>query len=133
MTGTASPKKKGCTEVDARVITKASHVTCMLEFSRRYGLACKTKLLIGVLCKITSGKLPSSHLRINVHARFDLGGDIFKFFKVDLQSYSFAPGPVLISNFIHSPVALPHINITSKSSRREVGVNFILTTMNDEI
>ena len=82
MTGTASPKKKGCTEVDARVITKASHVTCMLEFSRRYGLACKTKLLIGVLCKITSGKLPSSHLRINVHARFDLGGDIFKFLRL---------------------------------------------------
>ena len=86
MTGTVSPKKNGCTEVGARVIVKSSHVTCMLECSRIYRLAYKTKLLIGVICKITGDKLPSGHLRINVHTRFDLGGDVLRFPR--LISYS---------------------------------------------
>ena len=51
----------------------------MSDCSRRYGSASKTKLLIGVVFKLSGDKLPSGHLRINFHARFDLGGEKLRF------------------------------------------------------
>ena len=84
-----------------RIIAKASHITCMSEYSLRYGLSSKIKLLIGVVFKISGDKLLSDRLCINIHARFDLGGENIKISKVNPQSCSRAPGPVLTSDFIH--------------------------------
>ena len=78
MMGKASSKKSGCIEVGSRVIVKAFHVTCMSKFSRRYGSACKTKLLISVVCKRTGDKLPSDHLHMSVHVRFNLEGGVLR-------------------------------------------------------
>ena len=82
----------------ARVIAKAIHVTNLSECNRRYGSAANSKLLIGVVFKTSGDKLPSGHLRMNIHARFDLGGDISKISKINLRSYRLAPGP-----FIYTP------------------------------
>ena len=73
MAGMVPHKNNGCTEEDAKIIAKASHVTCMSDCSRRYGSASKTKLLIGVVFKISGDKLPSGHLR------FDLKGEKLRF------------------------------------------------------
>ena len=132
MTGAASSKKNGCTEVGARVITKTSHITCMSECSRRYASTCKTKLLIGIVCKITGDKVPSGHLPINVYARFDLEGSVSKLSKVNLRSYSLALGPVLTSDFIYPHVVPPYVDTAYNSYGREMVANFILTTTNDE-
>ena len=73
----------------------------MLKCSRRYGSGSKTKLLIGVVFKISDDKLSSGHLRINVHSRFDLESENIKISNVNLQSCSLDPCPVLTSDLIH--------------------------------
>ena len=108
MMGMVPHKKNGCTEVGARIIAKVSHVTCMLECSRRYGSASKTQILIGAVFKISGDKLPSVYLCINVHVQFDLGGEHIKISKVNLRFHSLAPGPVFTSDFIH-PMLFLHI------------------------
>ena len=111
---------------------KASHVTCMSDCSRRYGSASKTKLLIGVVFKISSDRLPSGHLRMHIHAKFDLGGDISKISKVNLRSYNLAPRPVLSPSFIHPPTVSPNLDLASDASQVEKGPDLILTTRSDE-
>ena len=132
MAETIPLKKNAYTKVGARIIAKAYHVACMSECSRSYGSASKSKLLIVVVCKISSDKLPSGHLRINAHVRFDLGGKNYKISKINFQSCSLAPCHVLTSNFIHPPVAPPHVITASNSSQIKVDSNLILTTRNDD-
>ena len=76
-------KKNECLQIGSRVIAKACHVTNISECNRRYGSASKSKLLIVVVFKTSGDKLPSGHLRMNIHARFDLGGDISKISKIN--------------------------------------------------
>ena len=132
MAETVPSKKNGCTKFGARVITKASHLTCVSECNRRYGSASKTKLLIGVVFKISSDRLPSGHLRMHIHAKFDLGGDISKISKVNLRSCKLAPGPVLSPSFIHPPVVSPNLDVAPNIFQAGKGPDLILTTRNDE-
>ena len=71
-----APRKNEYLQVGTRVVAKACHVTSLSEFSRRYGSNRREKLLIGVVFKISGGKLASGHLRMNLHAPFDLRGEI---------------------------------------------------------
>ena len=114
------------------MIVEACHVIDLSEYSRRYGSASKINHLIGIVFKISADKLPLGYLRMNVRARFDIGGGVLKLFKVNLQSCSLAPGPVLSPSFIHPPVVSPNLDVVPNSSRIEVYDNFTLTTRNDK-
>ena len=85
MAETVPFKKNEMCVLGARVIAKANLVTNISECNRRYGSAAKSKLLIGAVFKISSDRLPSGHLRMIIHARFDLGGDISKISKINLR------------------------------------------------
>ena len=96
------------------MISKARQVTSLSECSRRYGSNSKSKLLIGIVFKTSGDKLATSHLRMNVHARFELGGGIFKSFKINLRSCRLAPGPELYPGFIHPPAVSVPENFAQK-------------------
>ena len=132
MVETAPRKQKEYLQTGARVITTVYHVTKLSECSRRYGSVSKTKLVMRIVFKISGDKLPSDHLRMNVRARFDIGGGVLKLFKVNLRSCSLAPGPILSPSFIHPPVMSPNLDVVPNSSRIEVYDNFTLTTRNDK-
>ena len=104
MDKTATSYKNANLNVGSRVIVKACLVTALSECRRRYGSNSKTKSLIGTVFKISGDKLPTGHLRMNVHARFDFGGGIFKSSKINMRSCRLAPGPELCPGFIHPPV-----------------------------
>ena len=91
MAETVPSKKNGCNKFGAREIENAPHITCVSVCNHRYGSASKTKILIGVVFNISSDRLPSGHLRMNVHAKFDLGRDILNISKVNLRSCKLAP------------------------------------------
>ena len=95
-------------------------------------MASKTKLLIGVVFKISSDRLPSGHLRMYIHAKFDLGWDISKISKVNLRSFKLTPGPVLSPSFIHPPTVSINLDVASDVSQAEKAPDLILTTRNDE-
>ena len=102
------------------MIAKACHVTNLSECSRRYGSNSKSKLLIGVVFKISGDKLASSHLRINLHARFDLGGGILKSSKINMRSCRLATGPILFPIFTHPPVVSTTENLAPIEPIQEV-------------
>ena len=132
MVETAPRKKNECLQVGARVIAKACHVTNLSECSRRYGSNSKNKLLIGVVFKTSGDVLTSGHLRMNVHARFELGGGILKSCKINLRSCRLAPGPILCPDFIHPPaVSVPEI-LAPIEPIQEVQDNFTVATRNEE-
>ena len=84
MIETAPRKINEYLQVRARVISKVCHVIALSEYSRRYGSNSKRKLLIGVVFKISGDKLASSHLRMSLHAHFDLGGGMLTSSKINL-------------------------------------------------
>ena len=69
---------------------------------------------------------------MNIHARFDLGGDISKIFKINLRSCKLAPGPVLSPSFVHPPTVSPNLEVAPGASQIEKGPELILTTRNDD-
>ena len=48
---------------------------------------------------------------MNVHARFDLGGEDLKSFKIDMRSYRLDLGPILSPTFIYPHVISPTQNL----------------------
>ena len=92
----------------------------------------KPNFLIGVVFKISSDRLPSSHLRMNVHAIFNLGGGFSNILKVNLRSCKLAPEPLLSPSFIHPPIVSPSLDMTLDTSQVEDGPDLILTTKNDK-
>ena len=132
MAETVPYKKNEMLVLGARVIVKANLVTNISECNRRYGSAAKSKLLIGVVFKVSSERLPSGHLRMSIHARFELGGDISKISKVNLRSCKLAPGPVLSPSFIHPPTVSPNLDVAPGTSQIEKDPDLILTTRNDD-
>ena len=132
MVETAPRKINECLQVGARVIAKTCHITALSECSRRYGSNSKSKLLIGVVFKISGDKLASGHLRMSLHARFNLGGGILKSSKINLRFYRLAPGPILSPTFIHSPVVSFTENLAPIESMQEVQDNCTIATRNEE-
>ena len=114
------------------MIAKACQVTTLSECSRRYGSNSKSKLLVGIVYKISGDKLASGHLRINVHARFELGGGILKSSKIFLRSCRLAPGLELCPGFIHPPVVSVPENLAPIEPIQEVQDNFTVATRNEE-
>ena len=114
------------------MIAKACHVTAFSECSRRYGSNSKNELLFRVVFKISGDKLTSGHLRINVHARFELGGEILKSSKINLRSCRLAPGSELCPEFIYPPaVSVPEV-LAPIEPIQEVQDNFTVATRNEE-
>ena len=91
-------------QVGARLVAKICHIKTLSECSRRYGSNSKSKLLIGAVFKTSGDKLASGDLRMHIHARFDLGGEILKSSKINLRFCRLTPGPILSPEFIHLPV-----------------------------
>ena len=102
------------------MIAKVCHVTALSECSRRYGSNSNSKLLIGVVLKISGDKLASDHLRMNIHTHFDLGGGILKSSKINLRSCRLATGPILSPIFIHPPVVSTTENLAPIEPIQEV-------------
>ena len=132
MVETAPRKINECLQVGARVIAKTCHITALSECSRRYGSNSKSKLLIGVVFKISGDKLASGHLRMILHARFDLGGGILKSSKINLRSCRLDPGPILSPTFIHPPVISATENFAPIEPIQEVQDNYTISTRNEE-
>ena len=114
------------------MIAKACYVTALSECSRRYGSNSKSKLLIGIVFKISGDKLASGHLRMNVYARFELGGGILKSSKINLRSCRLAPGPELCPEFIHPSVVSVPENLAPIEPIQEVQNDFTVATRNEE-
>ena len=132
MVETAPRKINECRQVGARMIAKAYYVASLSEYSRRCGLNSKSNLLIGVVFKISGDKLASGHLRMILHARFDLGGGILKSSKINLRSCRLDPGPILSPTFIHPPVISTTENLAPIEPIQEVQDNYTISTRNEE-
>ena len=114
------------------MIAKAYHITALSECGRRYGSNSKNKFLICVVFKTSGDLLTSDHLRMNVHARFELGGGILKSSKINLRSCRLDPDPTLCPEFIHPPdVSVPEI-LAAIEPIQEVQDNFTVATRNEE-
>ena len=114
------------------MIANACHVTSLSECSRRYDSNSKSEILIGVVLKISGDKLASGHLRMSLHACFDLVGGILKSSKINLRSCRIAPGPILSPEFIYSPVVSATENLAPIESIQEVQDNYTVATRNEE-
>ena len=69
---------------------------------------------------------------MNVHARFELGGEILKSSKINMRSCRLAPGPESCPGFIHpAAVSIPE-NVASIEPIQEVQDNFTVATRNEE-
>ena len=132
MVETTPRKINECLQMGARVIAKACHVTTLSECSRRYGSNSNRKLLIGVVFKISGDKLASGHLRMSLHARFDLEGGILKFSEINLRSCRLAHGLILSPTFIYPPVVSATENVSPIEPIQEVQDNYTIVTRNEE-